>query len=97
MRSKTPHILNASTNLVGFCFFVLVSIKQLGLPRKTFLDEAVAFSILLFIVSALVSFLSIRNTSDSKGARFETIADYIFVVGLFSLFIITSALFLDYL
>ncbi|MFM2381555.1 MAG: hypothetical protein RLZZ76_322, partial [Candidatus Parcubacteria bacterium] len=52
MPDKNAHILNASSNLLGFCFFVLVSIKALrGVIAFEVLDEIVALSILFFSIS----------------------------------------------
>jgi len=92
MKEKTTHILNASSNLLGFCFFVLVSIKSFGFANVTVLDEIVSLSILLFVFSCFLSFLSIRST-DKRSDEYEKYADYVFVVGLASLLIISIAIF----
>ena len=83
---KSPHILNASSNLLGLCFVILTSLKYLKVTEKTFIDDAVAFAILFFMSSCVLSFLSIRGNI-KIGGRYEGIADYLFLAGLTVLFI----------
>ena len=82
---KAPHILNASSNLVGFCFVVLTSIKVLKLTHQTFIDDITIFSFMAFTFSAIFSFLSIRSRSKRRGL-YEKIADYAFIIGLVLIF-----------
>ena len=84
--SKAPHILNTSANLLGICFLVLTSLKVFKLSDNTFIDECTAVATFLFMTSSFLSFLSIRSTT-SKGAKYETLADYVFLGGLSCLFI----------
>lgn len=86
--NKSIHILNTSSNLLGICFIVLTSLKVLNLTGKTLIDEFTAVAIFMFMVSSLLSFLSLKSNSE-KSYRYEKIADIIFLLGLFSLFIIT--------
>ena len=86
--SKSPHILNTASNLLGFCLIVLSSIKIFGKAADTIIDEIDAVTILLFVTSCVFSFLSIRQ-EDGKGQRLEKIADLIFLVGLGCLSLIT--------
>jgi hypothetical protein len=79
---KSPHILAASSNLVGFCFVVLTSIKILNLSAKTLIDNITIFSFLAFMISCIFSFLSIRTTKQ-HGIILETVAEYTFILGLF--------------
>ena len=37
-KDKSPHILNASSNLLGLCFVVLTSLKLLNIAGKTIID-----------------------------------------------------------
>jgi hypothetical protein len=92
MRNEdAPHILNTSANLLGICFLILSSIQVLHVSEKTIIDGVLAFAIFLFMSSCLLSFLSMRKRSVS-GRKFELLADYIFLGGLFSLFITTMLL-----
>ena len=85
---KSPHILNAASNLLGICFILLTSFKVFKLGANTLYDELIMVSIFLFMSSCILSFLAIRNPGRSH-PRFEQTADYLFLSGLISLFIIT--------
>ncbi len=84
--AKAPHILNTSANLLGICFLVLTSLKVFKLSDNTFIDECTAVATFLFMTSSFLSFLSIRSKT-AKGAKYENLADYIFLGGLTCLFI----------
>jgi hypothetical protein len=86
-----PHILNASSNLLGICFVMLTSLKVLNVAKNTIIDEVATVDIVAFTASCLLSFLSLRNNS-SKSDKLEQIADYIFIAGIGLLFV-TAILF----
>jgi hypothetical protein len=65
---KSPHILNASSNLLGLCFVVLTSLKLFKISQKTFIDELTSVAIVLFMASCILSFLSIRGNIKKKRA-----------------------------
>ena len=88
---KSPHILNASSNLLGICFIVLTSIKILKKTNQTIIDDITIIAIFLFMASCIFSFLSIRKRNKSSQSL-ESIADIIFLGGL-SLLFITTVLF----
>lgn len=83
---KSPHILSASSNLVGFSFIVLTTVQALHVSSTTILDEVASVEILLFSASCLLSFLSIRSSSENRSRLYEDIADATFFVGLAMLF-----------
>ena len=85
---KSPHILNASSNLLGICFIVLASLKLLDKSEKTIIDEITVAAIVLFMASCILSFLSIRR-ENRKSEMFERVADIIFLAGLSLLFVTT--------
>jgi hypothetical protein len=85
---KSPHVLNASSNLLGLCFIVITSLKVLKQSDKTIIDELAAIAILLFMTSSILSFLSIRSNT-KRSLLYEKFADIIFLTGLSFLFIIT--------
>ena len=91
MKEKPTHILNASSNLLGFCFFVLVSLKAFPISDIHFADDIVAVSILLLTLSVFLSFLSIRS-SGRKSERYEFIADYLFLFAVLSIMAIAGVL-----
>ena len=82
MDTKSPHILTTSSNLLGFSFLILSSIKGFGLHQAGYIGVIVAFCIVSFALSALFSFISIRSKSESDSMKYENIADYIFLGGL---------------
>ena len=88
---KSPHILNASSNLLGICFVILTSLKVLNIAKNTIIDEVVTIDIVAFTASCLLSFLALRNNS-LKSYRLEKIADFIFIAGIGLLFV-TAILF----
>ncbi len=97
MNSKndnSQHILTTSSNLIGFCFIVLTSLKVLKLQQSTIIDEITAVAILLFMTSSILSFLSMRS-SGKYGIRYENYADIIFLVGLLLLFVTTMLIAFD--
>ena len=83
---KAPHILNASSNLLGLCFVVLTSLKFLNISQRTYIDETVAIALVFFMLSCILSFLSIRGNI-KIGGRVEAVADYLFLGGMIVLFI----------
>jgi hypothetical protein len=86
--NNSPHILNTSATLLGLCFVVLTSISINKMNDRSLIDELTAMAILMFMVSCVLSFLSMRSHKKS-GIRFEHIADLIFLTGLLFLFITT--------
>ena len=85
---NSQHILNTSSNLLGFCFIVLTSLKVLKLQDNTIIDELAAVAILFFMTSSILSFLSMRS-SKKFSIRYENFADFIFLFGLILLFVTT--------
>lgn len=85
---KSPHIMNASTNLVGFSFILLTSLKAFPVGRFTFIDEMTLFAVTGFMVSTLFSFLSIRATDKKASIMYEKVADSVFFGCLLILFFV---------
>lgn len=84
--NNSSQILNASSNLLGFCFIVITSIKVLKIGEGTLVDELTTVALMAFMSSSVLSFLSMRN-SGHYSERLELLADYIFTAGLFLLFV----------
>lgn len=95
-KEKSPHILNAASNLVGFCIVALTSLKILSPQKRTVIDKVLVVAIGCFIASILFSFLSIRS-NDERGNRYGRIADYIFLVSIFSLSLAVILIFFDFI
>jgi len=83
---KAPHILNASSNLLGLCFVVLTSLRFLKLSQRTIIDKTDIVAIFFFMLSCILSFLSIRG-SIKRGGLFEWIADLLFIGGILVVFV----------
>ena len=94
--SKAPHVLNASTNLVGFSFILLTSLKFFKLTGSAIVSELVAIIVVGFILSCTFSFFSMRSKSQARSDWYETIADYIFLIALMLLLIVCLLLTLTY-
>ncbi|AKK71261.1 hypothetical protein OK18_00155 [Chryseobacterium gallinarum] len=83
MEKKSPHILNASSNLLGFSLIIITSLKITKISQGTYLDEFAGFASILFAFSCFFSFLAIRTKSEKREYTFESIADYLFLIALF--------------
>ena len=82
-----PHILTASSTLLGLCFVVLTSLKITDSREASIIDEFTTAAIILFMVSSILSYMSMRSKISKPG--YERVADVVFLTGLFCLFIIT--------
>jgi hypothetical protein len=87
-KESIPHILNTSATLLGLCFVVLTSLKVNKFSEGSIIDELTSFAIIMFLTSCVFSYLSIRS-SNHFIEKFEKIADIVFLLGLFLLFVIT--------
>lgn len=82
------HILPNSATMVGACIMVISIVKSMGPGLTNYLiDKALAIDSLLFMISALLSFSSIRLEQSSE--RLERWAEVIFLIGLVSMTLIT--------
>jgi len=84
---KNPHILNASSNLIGICFILITGLHLTEKNLTTLADEISIIAAFFFLISTVLSYISIRTNGKSSN-RYETLADYCF---LFSLIILFSA------
>lgn len=89
IKNTSPHILNASSNLLGICFVVLTSIKFFKIQQETLVDEFTIATMTLLMVSCILSFLSLKTNSPVRSGRYERIADNCFFISLLTLFVTT--------
>ncbi|KQR91102.1 hypothetical protein ASG01_14560 [Chryseobacterium sp. Leaf180] len=82
MKRKSPHILNASSSLLGFSLLIITSLKVSNASQHTSLDEFSAISGVLFACSCLFSFMAIRSKTKIIEKKFENVADYLFLAAL---------------
>jgi predicted membrane channel-forming protein YqfA (hemolysin III family) len=85
--NRAPHILSTSATLFGLCYVVFTTLKGFKLDAETLMDEFTATAMVLFLVSCLFSFFSLKGTRRAR--IFERLADYLFLTGLLTLLSIT--------
>lgn len=73
------HILPTSANLLGICFVIFSLVHSQGREHSTVLDDCAAVSVGIFLLSAVLSYLSIRSP---QYRRLERLADIVFLCGL---------------
>jgi F0F1-type ATP synthase assembly protein I len=88
-KNKSEHILNTSSNLLGFCLVVLTSLKISQYNKISMIDEFTGVATILLISSCLFSFLSIRAKKESTSTRYEYFAENIFIIALLFVFSIS--------
>ena len=79
---KSPHILNTSSNLLGFCLIVLTSIKVSRSGSATIIDDITGIAAILLVISCLLSFLSMRTKNEIRSEKLESAADIVFLIAL---------------
>ncbi|MGQ2984910.1 hypothetical protein [Flavobacterium sp.] len=83
-----PHILTASSTLLGLCFVVLTSMHVTNSREASLIDEFTAGAIIMFMASSILSYLSMRSLKEAT-SKYEKIADVVFLTGLIFLFVTT--------
>lgn len=81
-KAISHHILPASSQMVGLSLTIISILRFLEVSHNMtlFIDAFMAFDSLVFLVSSVLSYLSIRSLR--RGAALERVADIIFLVGL---------------
>jgi len=82
MKKTAPHILNASTNLLGFCLVIITSLKIAKFNHHSYLDEFTIGAIFCLMMSCVLSFLAIKSSKENASNRLENIADVLFFAAL---------------
>lgn len=87
---RTPiseHILPNSSMMIGVCMTVISIVKLIGLHKDRHkIAEFLAIDSLLFMISAILSYMSMRYEGVEKTSIFaEKIADVFFMFGLFGM------------
>lgn len=86
---KQPHILNASSNLLGICFVLITGLKLTKASDNTLADEISLLAGICLLASCVISYVSLRTEKHPQ--RYEIIADYFFLTGLFALAVAVTA------
>jgi hypothetical protein len=92
MSGKSPHILNTSATLMGFCMVIITSIRVGNFSAASFIDEVAGISALLLSLSCLFSFMSMKSSQHPLAEKLEYIADAAFLMALICIFLIISML-----
>lgn len=79
---KSPHILNTSSNLLGFCLIVLTSIRISKFGEATVIDETTGVASVLLMTSCILSFLAMKTSNEGAANKLEGVADVVFLVAL---------------
>jgi hypothetical protein len=80
---RPPHILNASTNLLGICFVIVTGLRLASADARSWADEIVWLAALLLFTSAVSAYLAIRNQGIRKWQ--VALADWTFLGGISAL------------
>jgi len=83
LRGLSAHILPTSATMIGVCMTVL-SIGHLrqGGHSRMLVDKLLAADALLFLASAVLSFMSMRSRRAGRPQRYEIWAESVFLLGL---------------
>ncbi len=84
--NTSQHILGTSTNLLGFCLFIVTSLHLANKTENTLIDEFTSIVALLLTFSSIFSFLSIKTSNVNRERNFENIANYLFIISLITIF-----------
>lgn len=88
--NKSPHILNTSATLLGFCLVIVTSIKALKFDKQTLIDDVTGIASVLLMLSCVLSFLSMKTKNPKRAMRAEHFADLVFLAALGCLTIIIT-------
>ena len=94
--NTSPHILNTSATLLGFCLIVITSLHISNMVETEIIDELTSIIAVLLTLSSIFSFISIK-TNNTKKESFENIADYFFIISLLGILIIILLITLNYI
>ena len=87
MANKTSqHILGTSTNLLGFCLFVITSLHFSNSSENSYVDEFTSIIAMILTTSSVLSFISIRTNNKNREQKLERYADYLFISSLIGIF-----------
>jgi glycopeptide antibiotics resistance protein len=86
--NTSPHILNTSANLLGFCLFVITSLHISSKTQTHLIDEVTSFIAVFLTFSCIFSFISIQTKNEKRERWFETIADYLFLIALIGVLLV---------
>ncbi len=73
------NIFSGSTTMTGVCITVIALFKAMKIARESYADEILSIDTFIFIVAALLSYLTLRNNTLRNT---EKVADVLFFTGM---------------
>jgi hypothetical protein len=93
----SQHILSTSVNLLGFCLIVITSLHITNYSETSKVDEFTSVIALLLTFSCFCSFFAIRTKNLVLERRFETAADYLFIISLLGILVVILLLIMHFI
>ena len=88
--SIARHILPTSATMVGVCLTAVGLVKIIEQHiGPSHVDEYFSLNSILFLVSSVTAYLSLRTSHARRIKLYETVADSMFVIGMVLMVIIT--------
>ena len=88
--SLARHILPTSSTMVGVCLTAVGLVKiieqRIG---PSHVDEYFSLNSLIFLVSSVTAYLSLRTSQPNHVKRYEAVADNTFIVGMIVMVVVT--------
>jgi uncharacterized membrane protein YjfL (UPF0719 family) len=81
--NRAPHILSASTSLLGICFVIITGLKLANANVRSYADEVTWAAAALLFIAVLHAYLAIR--SQAPHGWQERVADNAFLGGMTAL------------
>lgn len=78
-RDIAHSIFSGSTTMIGVCITVIALFKVMKIAGESYADELLGINTFLFILSALLSYLTLRNNTLRNT---EKVADVLFFSGM---------------
>jgi len=83
MQDKNAHILSTSSDLLGLCLVVVSVMHSTKASDASKIDKFAGIAALFFMASCFLSFLSMRSKNLKRSHKYESLADGVFIIGLF--------------
>lgn len=94
--NTSQHILNTSATLLGFCLFVITSLKMGNREQTHLVGEATSVIAVLLTFSCGFSFVSLKIKDSVRERRLELIADYLFMISLAGILVVILLITLNF-
>jgi multisubunit Na+/H+ antiporter MnhF subunit len=78
-RDIAHSILSGSTTMIGVCITVIALFRVMKIAGQSYADEILGINTFIFIVSALLSYLTLRNNNTHYTEKW---ADILFFTGM---------------